>query len=343
MIKLLIYVAIVLLIITVAQLVRVFELAAELKGSKNNEVNYKDHRNQGRMMFLFLIAFMLFALWQCMKYKDSLLPMAASVHGVDLDWLFWFNMTLIGVVSIAVNILLFYFAYKYYSRPDMKATYYPHNNKLELIWTIVPAAVLAVIIILGLKMWNTITEPASEKAIVIQLYAKQFDWTARYAGTKEDSKLGKSSYKMIDGANALGMDTLDAEGADDIIVHNELHVPLGKQVEFKINSRDVIHSAFMPHFRIQMNAVPGMTTSMHMTPSITTEEMRKRPEVVAQMKVINDIRAKKGEEPYEFNYVLLCNKICGASHSNMQMNVVVDTPEQYEAWLAKQKPFLTKK
>ena len=72
----------------------------------------------------------------------------------------------------------------------------------------------------------------------------------------------------------------------------------------------------------------------------TTEEMRKRPEVVAQMKMINDLRAKKGEEPYEFNYVLLCNKICGASHSNMQMTVVVDTQDQYEAWLAKQKPLV---
>jgi cytochrome c oxidase subunit 2 len=139
------------------------------------------------------------------------------------------------------------------------------------------------------------------------------------------------------------MDTLDPRGADDIIVRGELHIPLGKQVEFKIHSRDVIHSAFMPHFRIQMNAVPGMTTSMHMTPTITTEEMRKRPEVIAQMKVINDIRSKKGEDPYEFNYILLCNKVCGASHSNMQMNVVVDTPEQYEIWLAKQKPFLAKK
>lgn len=341
MIKLLIYVAIILLIIAVAQLVRVFELASELKGSKNNEVNYKDHRNQGRMMFAFLIAFMAFCLWQTLKYKDSLLPEAASVHGKDLDWLMWFNMSIIGIVFVIINILLFYFSYKYYSRPDLQATYYPHNNKLELIWTVVPAAALAVIIILGLKMWNTITEPAQDDAIVIELYAKQFDWTARYAG--KDNKLGHSNYKLIEGSNALGMDTLDPVGADDIIVRNELHIPVGKQIEFKIHSRDVIHSAFMPHFRIQMNAVPGMTTSMHMTPSITTEEMRKHPEVITQMKMINDRRAAKGEEPYEFNYVLLCNKICGASHSNMQMNVVVETPEQYEAWLAKQKPYLAKK
>jgi cytochrome c oxidase subunit 2 len=341
MIQVLVYVAIVLLIITVAQLVRVFELASELKGAKSNEVNYKDHRTQGKLIMGFLIAFFAFFIWQVCNYKDMLLPEAASVHGKDLDWLMWFNMWLVIIVFFIINFLLFYFAYKYYSRPDSMATYYPHNNKLEMIWTVVPAIVLAVIIILGLKMWNTITEPASPDAIVIELYAKQFDWTARYAG--KDNVLGKSNYKNIAGANALGMDTLDPAGMDDIVVHNELHIPVGKQIEFKIHSRDVIHSAFMPHFRIQMNAVPGMTTSMHMTPSITTADMRKKPYVMDQVKRINEIRAKKGEEPYEFNYILLCNKICGASHSNMQMNVVVDTQEQYDTWLGQQKAFFAKK
>lgn len=337
MIKLLVYLAIALLIITIAQLVRVFELTSELKGSKNNDATYKDFRNQGRMMFAFLFAFLGFCLWQCVKYKDSLLPISASVHGADIDWLMWFNMSMIGIVFVVVNFLLFYFTHKYYSRPDSKAVFYPHNNKLELIWTIVPAAALAVIIILGLRMWDTIVAPAGKDAIVIQLYAKQFDWSARYAG--KDNVLGKSNYKNIEGANALGLDTVDAAGMDDIVVRNELHIPVGKQVDFKINSRDVIHSAFMPHFRIQMNAVPGMTTSMQMTPSITTADMRKREEVINQVKMINDLRAKKGLDEHEFNYVLLCNKICGASHYNMQMNIVVDTPEDYEAWLAKQKPF----
>ena len=340
MINLLIYVSIALLIIAVAQLVRVFELSSELKETKSNDATFKDYRTQARLMFGFLIAFMLFCFWLVMKYKGSILPAPASDNGQGIAKLMWLNMSLIGVVFVIINILLFYFTYKYYSRPKTEATYFPHDNKLEMIWTIVPAVVLAFIIILGLRMWGKITAPAEKDAIVIELYAKQFDWTARYAG--KDNVLGHSNYKLIEGSNALGMDTLDPKGADDIIVHNELHIPVGKQVEFKINSRDVIHSAFMPHFRSQMNAVPGMTTSMHFTPTITTEEMRKRADVKEQMRRINKARSENGEEPYEFNFVLLCNKICGASHYNMQMNIVVDTPEQYQEWLSKQKPYLAK-
>src|SRR5690606_28254417 len=136
---------------------------------------------------------------------------------------------------------------------------------------------------------------------------------------------GASNYKLITAENSLGMDATDSKGADDIVVRNEFHIPVGREVEFKLNAREVIHSAYLPHFRAQMNCVPGMTTMMHFTPTITTEEMRKKPFVIELMKGINEIRAKNGEKPEEFNYTLLCNKICGNSHYNMQMTVVVDT------------------
>jgi len=111
-------------------------------------------------------------------------------------------------------------------------------------------------------------------------------------------------------------------GADDRIAKGEMHLPLGKEVEFIFRSQDVIHSAYLPHFRAQMNTVPGVPTRFKMTPTITTAEMRK----------------KLGDD--KFDYILLCNKVCGAAHFNMQMKVVVDTPEEYEAWLAKQKTFV---
>ena len=174
--------------------------------------------------------------------------------------------------------------------------------------------VIAVIIIFGLKAWTKITAPASKDAIVIQLYAEQFKWTARYAG--KDNELGASNYKLITGENGLGMDATDTKGDDDIIVKNEFHIPLGKEIEFKLNSRDVIHSAFMPHFRAQMNCVPGMTTMLHFTPIITTQQMRD--------KLSNQA----------FDYILLCNKICGNTHYLMQMTIVVDTEADYNKWLA---------
>lgn len=340
MIKFLIYVAIILTVFAIGYLVRVFELASGLKGDKPHVVTEKDNRLMSKFMLSFLVVFFLFVIWNLTSYVPLMLPEAASEHGVGLDWLFNFNMAILFFVFTITHILLFYFGYKYYGRDNNRATYFPHSNKLEMIWTVIPAIVLAVIIIFGLKAWNKITEPASKDAIVIQLYSKQFDWTARYAG--KDNELGASNYKLITDENTLGMDEKDPKGADDIVVRNEFHIPVGKEVEFKLNAREVIHSAFFPHFRAQMNTVPGMTTMLHFTPTITTEEMRKKPYVIELMKGINEARAARGEKPEEFNYVLLCNKICGNSHYNMQMTVVVESEEDYNKWLKSKKPFFNK-
>ena len=279
-------------------------------------------------------------IWNLKTYAPILLPESASEHGVGLDWLFNFNWVIIFFVFTITQILLFYFSYKYYGRKGNIATYFPHSNKLEMIWTVIPAIVLAVIIIFGLKAWNKITAPASKDAIVMQLYGKQFDWTARYAG--KDNELGASNYKLITDENPLGMDSTDSKGFDDIIVKNEFHIPINKETEFKLNSREVIHSAFLPHFRAQMNCVPGMTTMLHFTPIITTSEMRKKPYVINLMAGINALREKRGEKPEEFNYILLCNKICGNSHYNMQMTVVVESEEDYIKWLNSKKPYFSK-
>jgi cytochrome c oxidase subunit 2 len=173
--------------------------------------------------------------------------------------------------------------------------------------------------------------------VTVELYAKQFDWTARYAG--KDGKLGETDFRQISGSNSVGMDTADVAGFDDLIVKNEFHIPVNREIEFRMRSRDVIHSALMAHFRAQMNCVPGMITYFKFKPTKTTAEMRKDPYVVKMMAGINKARALENKEPVEFDYLLLCNKICGASHFNMQMNLVVDSQADYEAWIAKQKSF----
>ena len=179
----------------------------------------------------------------------------------------------------------------------------------------------------------------SDKAdkVIVELYAKQFDWSARYAG--KDGKLGETDYRQITGSNSVGMDTADVLGNDDVIVRNEFHIPVGKEIVFYMRSRDVIHSAYMPHFRAQMNCVPGMITTFKFVPIKTTMEMRKDPYVINMMAGINKHREKFGEEPVEFDYLLLCNKICGISHFNMQMNLIVESQADYDAWIAKQKAF----
>lgn len=335
--KLLILIGLVLLIIAVHQLMRVIELSREFKQTKEWTVSEKDNKFNGKMMLFFAFAFFAFFFWQVNRWNDNSLPAAASEHGVKVDALWDYNMYLITFVFLVTNAVLFYFAYKYKGTSTSKAEFFAHDNRLEMIWTIVPAAALAFIIIFGLKYWNEITDKSADpNKVTIELYAKQFDWTARYAGA--DKTLGSTDYRQIDGANLVGMDTLDQKGFDDIVVKNEFHIPVGREIEFKMRSRDVIHSAYMPHFRAQMNCVPGMVTEFKFVPTKTTAEMRKDPYVIQLMAGINKVRAEKGEEPVEFDYILLCNKICGSSHYNMQMTIIVESEKDYKEWLAKQAP-----
>ncbi|MBT8289583.1 MAG: cytochrome c oxidase subunit II, partial [Muriicola sp.] len=193
--------------------------------------------------------------------------------------------------------------------------------------------------------WTNIMDVNDEDdPLIVELYAQQFNWTARYGGG--DNVLGGANVRMIDidRANVLGLDESDPYSGDDVIV-KELHLPVGRKVNFRFRSQDVLHSAYMPHFRAQMNCVPGMITEFSFTPTITTEEMRLKPDVIDKVKRTNAIRAERaanGEpnsDPWEFDYVLLCNKICGKSHYNMQMKIIVESEEDYNAWMESQQTF----
>lgn len=247
--------------------------------------------------------------------KKYLLPPSASKHGIITDKLLDVNWVLLIVVFLITQTLLFYYAFRYNHKKESKALFYPINHTLELVWTIIPTIVLGGMIVYGLTVWNNITKPPPKDAMLIELYGKQFDWTVRYAGA--DNVLGKSNFRLITDENPLGVDASDPASKDDIIT-KELHLPVGAKILLKIHSRDVIHSAYLPHFRTQMNAVPGMTTEFFFEPIITTQQMREYT---------------KNEK---FNYVLLCNKICGVAHYNMKMGVVAEEPEQFTKWVTGQ-------
>lgn len=338
--NLLVLLAIVLLIIAGHQLLRIIELSRGLKKTKEWQVTDTDNNMMGKAMLWFMVVFFAFFFWQVERWNERSLPGAASEHGEKIDALWDANIYLITFVFLVTNFFLFWFAYKYRGNSKAKAVYYPHNNKLEMLWTVVPAVALTFIIIFGLKYWNEIMADAtSENKVIVELYAKQFDWTARYTG--HDGKLGETDFRQISGSNSVGMDTSDVAGYDDILVKNEFHIPKGREIELRMRSRDVLHSAYLPHFRAQMNCVPGMVTYFKFVPTKTTAEMRKDPYVIQMMAGINKQRALENKEPVEFDYLLLCNKICGASHYNMQMNIVVDTEADYLAWINKQKAVKT--
>jgi cytochrome c oxidase subunit II len=376
MITFLIILSIVLAVLAVGQLMRVFEATSKLKGEVSPLPTDAENKYQAKMMLVFLFGYFSFFVWLVARYGEFLLPESASEHGIVLDNLLDFNWYIIILVFVITHVYLFYFPFKYVFNKDRKAYYYTHSNKLELLWTTVPAIFLSVIIVYGLSAWVDITMDETPKdAISIELYPKQFDWTARYAGV--DSTLGNSNYNMISTSNPLGVITpaslaqkiaeIEAEiaefeselslapegglkqeelteliakrnrqlekvksfealeglnrGNDDILVKSEFLIPINREVAFQFRSRDVIHSAYMPHFRAQMNCVPGMVTEFHFKPIITTDQMR-----------------EKTQNP-EFDYILLCNKICGAAHYNMQMTIKVVEEEEYNKWLAEQATF----
>lgn len=435
--KLLILLVVVIGVVALIQMARVYELTSKLRGKREEDISSADNRMNAAFMVIFMILFYIGVIYLYIVYGNYL-PPSASAHGVEVDALMSFNLVLITIVFFVVNTLLFGFAAKYQFKKGRKAKFLAHDNRLELIWTIIPSIVLAVIIIYGLNTWNQMTSEAADDAIVVEIYSKQFDWTARYPGG--NNEFGLSDFNLISTSNPLGIVTpeaigesiegidadiakledelsyergglvdqrklwedrldhlvhhdnhdphnhsadfteaeikaelkavekrldsdkvsiltaaayeakeekvyrlkrhkqriLDIEnfdydneadnawlaGKDDKIVKGEFHLPVGREVEFIFRSRDVIHSAYMPHFRTQMNTVPGIPTRFKMTPIITTDSMRT---------IL--------EDP-EFNYILLCNKVCGAAHFNMQMKIVIETEEEYNEWLNSQETFL---
>jgi cytochrome c oxidase subunit 2 len=300
----------------------IMQLATSLSGQKEEDVMQKDNRINAFLMLCFMIAGLALVIYQTLKYKKFMLGVPASVHGVETDALLYWNFAIIGVVFFATHIVMFWYIYKYQYKKGAKAFFFHESVKIEVIWTVIPAIVLITIIFFGLRVWNNITMSDTSDGMRIQIYGKQFDWTARYAG--KDNKLGRFNYRLISDVNPLGVDSTDKAAADDQFSRTELHFPVNVPIMLEINAQDVLHSAYFPHFRVQMNAVPGMTTSFYFTPTITTERMR---EILGNPK---------------FDYILLCNKICGVAHYNMKMKVVVDTQEDFKKWLRGEKPVFEK-
>jgi len=346
----LVFSVLVLLGIAVWQLTKIYDLTQFDASSDDSEIaTDKDNNTNGYLMFGFVGFIYIFTIYSLYAWGDLLLGTPGSDHGADYDSLMAISMVLIFVVQALTQFLLHYFAFKYRGKEGQKALYFADNNKLEAIWTIIPVIVLAGLILYGLYTWNNIMfidEEDKQDAIVIELYAKQFGWEARYAGS--DKTLGKANVRLIEGINTLGVDLADPAAQDDKVV-TELHLPVGKKVIFKMRSQDVLHSAYMPHFRAQMNCVPGMITQFSFTPVMTTADMRNDEAIVAKVAKINKLRSENSKklvaeggtalDPYTFDYLLLCNKICGASHYNMQMKIVVDTQDDFKNWL-KEKPTL---
>ncbi|KOS07665.1 cytochrome C oxidase subunit II [Flavobacterium akiainvivens] len=347
---LLIFAVIILLGVAIWQLSKIFQLTkigAAVYNENSEVATDKDNNVNGWLMFAFVAFIYIFTIVGLVKWGHFALGTPASEHGPQYDNLLAISFWIIFTVQFLTQFLLHYFSFKYRGKQGNVAYYYADNDKLEFVWTIIPVIVLAVLILYGLYAWTNImfvADEDKEDALYVEVYAKQFSWEVRYAG--KDGVLGKANVRYIEGVNTMGVDMADPHAADDIPA-SELHLPKGKRVIFKFRSQDVLHSAYMPHFRAQMNVVPGMVTEFSFIPTLTTAEMREDQKIMNKVAHINDIRSKKSEElvadgkpalePYTFDYLLLCNKICGPSHYNMQMKIVVDEKADFDKWIADQK------
>jgi len=309
-----------LFIAIVGKALRVYELTRETQG-KPEGINW--NKVNAVLFVAFLVVGLYGVYWEYTVHGSQILPEAASEHGKKIDQMFSITLWLTTIMFVLTHLALFLFTYIYKYNRNRRAYFYPHNNTIERIWTIIPALVLTVLVLMGFVTWRSIfykAEDPNNRPISIEVTSSQFLWDIRYPGP--DAVVGKRSYKLTTAINALGIDFNDKNSLDDLMAE-EIVLPVNKPVRFTLTSKDVIHSFYMPHFRVQLNTVPGMVSYFEFTPTITTEEMR-----------------TKTNDP-KFNYILLCAKICGANHFNMQKNVRVVTEQEYKEWLTQQTPYLT--
>jgi cytochrome c oxidase subunit 2 len=326
------------------QIAKASEYVSVLKGEK--KAFEQNNRINAFLMVVFLVLGLV-GVWWCNKmlFPKTLMPYpSASEHGKNIDTMLYITIAITGIVFVITQVLLFWFAYKYQHSEKRQAFYFPHNNKLEILWTTVPAITLCILVGFGLFYWFRMTGDAPENAMQVEITGKQFAWIYRYPG--KDNTFGKKYYRNIDEAsgNQLGLlwkDTTiikrdrdnnpvgeaklkaDPAGFDDLVDNTAMYLVKGQPVKLIINSRDVIHDVGLPHFRLKMDAVPGTPTTMWFTPQYTTEEMRK---------ITNNPK---------FEYEISCDQMCGNSHYSMKGIIKVVTPEEFILWRAKLKPAYT--
>jgi cytochrome c oxidase subunit II len=298
----------------------VYVLTRKMNGKYNE---YANNNAQATLFIVFLVLFLAgtyysYDVWGSWAWRD-----AVTEHGKELDTMFMITLVITTVVLVITHIVLLGFTYIYRAKAKRQAYYYPHNDAIERLWTIVPAIVLTILVLFGFFTWRSITnvpEELQKSAIQVEVLGEQFAWSVRYAGV--DGQIGKRNYKLTSATNPYGIDFNDKFSWDDLQTQ-DIVLPVNKSVRFHIISKDIIHSFYIPDFRVQINAVPGMTNYFQFTPTVTTAEMRDR---------MNDPK---------YDYIMLCNKICGQGHWNMGKKVIVVTEAEYKEWLAKQNKYFT--
>jgi cytochrome c oxidase subunit 2 len=342
MTSLIIILCVVLLMIVLLQIAKVMELTSRIKGERaalkaSSEWN-------GWLSLAFMVVFLVGVIWSAWHYRNQMLgygPLqSASEHGAITDRLFNTTLFFTGIVFVLTHIALFWFAYKYRYQEGKKAQFISHDNRLEVFWTAVPAVVMTVLVIQGLNAWNKIMADTKEGEDYIEIEAmgQQFGWTIRYPG--KDGLLGTRNFRLTTGANQVGQDFTDPKNWDDVIPGQEFLLPVNKKVRVRIIAKDVLHNFYLPHFRVKMDAVPGMPTYFVFTPTKTTAEFRNELRKYEEYNTPYDPTEPNGPKRWEkFDYELACAELCGKGHYSMRRVFKIVSEQEYESWIAQQESF----
>lgn len=342
MTSLIVLLCIILITVVMVQIGKVYELTNTIKGER--QVLRDNSKWNGWLSLIFLVVFLVGVFWSAWDYKNVMLGYgpheSASEHGSMLDNLFNITLILTGIVFVLTHIALFWFAYKYRYQEGRKAKFIAHDNRLEIWWTAIPAVVMTILVVRGLNAWNTVMADVKEGEdyMEIEATAQQFGWTLRYPGA--DGKIGTRDYKKTTGANTLGLDFSDPKTWDDFIPGQEFYLPVGKKVRVRIIAKDVLHNFYLPHFRVKMDAVPGLPTYFVFTPVKTTAEYRNELRKYPEYNEPFDKAEPNGPKRWEkFDYELACAELCGKGHYSMRRVMKIVSQEEYDAWVKDQKSY----
>ena len=230
-------------------------------------------------------------------------PTLASEHGARIDSLFGTVLVVTGIAFVLVQGALGFFVARYGGNGSEHAAYWHDNPRVEATLLIITAVILTVLVFMGQRVWASIYfADQPENATIIQITGEQFFWDFHYPGA--DGQFGRTDPKLITSTNNIGIDRSDPVAKDDVVSIGVMHVPVGKPVRVRLRSKDVIHSFFLPNFRLKQDAVPGMGIEVWFTPT--------RP----------------GQ------YEIACAELCGLGHYRMKAALTVDESDaKFNEWL----------
>jgi cytochrome c oxidase subunit 2 len=232
------------------------------------------------------------------------LPQLASNWGT-IDAMIVVTTVVTVIAFIAVNIVMAYFIYRYRHREGQRAVYLVDNHRLEKVLIGVTSIGIVALLAPGLFVYSSIISPPVE-AHKIEVFSQQWAWGYRYPG--QDGKLGRTDIRLINAKNSLGVDAKDPASQDDIVIPpgGQLHLPVNKAVQLELRAKDVLHSFYVPQFRIKMDTVPGEVTHTWFTPTTIG------------------------------TFEVLCAELCGLAHYKMKSLVIVESEEKFQEWLKQQ-------